>query len=132
MTETENYFDIDTTQDYHCNVFRYSSRLSRLYIRVFKSGSDAPSFYLFFPDVGYFEGPMNWQGAVFHKAPANECLDLMVRAGLVQNIMLDDPETRAALAESVHLYRVKTSSEVTVRIIAGDASKLDDVPDDMN
>jgi len=130
-TDTDGQvFDIKTPKLYRCNVYRYHSGLSKLYIRVFKGVNETPSFYLFFSDVGYFEGPMNWSSADFQVAPADDCLDLMRDVGLVENMMLEDPDTREALAEAAHLYTVQAAHTV-VRIIAGEAVKLEDVPDDM-
>lgn len=126
-----NIFDLETPQLYRCNVFRYNSGLSRLYIRVFKGRNEAPSFYLFFSDVGYFAGPMNWQSADFHIAPAEECLALMRDAGMVEDFLLGDEETRQALAEAAHLYRVRTAHTM-VQLIAGEAVMLQDLPDDLS
>lgn len=125
-----NIFDIASPQIYRCNIFRYHSGLSKLYIRVFKGMATAPSFYLFFTDVGYFEGPMNWQGVAFQQADADASLRLMRELGIVEDIMLDDPDTRQALAEAAHLYTLQTSHSL-IRIIAGDAVKLDDVPEEL-
>lgn len=125
-----NIFGIETPQLYSCNVFRYHSGLSRLYIRVFKGKNEAPSFYLFFSDVGYFEGPMNWQSIDFQQATADECLSLMQQTGMVEDFMLDDEETRNALAEAIHLYRVKTPHTI-VQIIGGEAVILKELPDDV-
>ncbi|MEO1440773.1 MAG: hypothetical protein AAFV33_10240 [Chloroflexota bacterium] len=124
---SDNHFNIKAPNLYRCNVYRYSATLSQLYIRVFKGMSVAPSFYLFFSDVGYFEGPMNWEGADFQKATSEECISLMRKTGMVQDFLLDDPETREALTESVYLYTVETQ-HTTIRIIAGEAVLMPDVP----
>lgn len=129
-TAATNLFGFDTPSDCRCNVYRYHSGLSRLYIRVFKGMSEEPLCYLLFSDVGYYEGPFNWQGADFQRGHPDDCLQLMGDAGLVENIMLDDPDTRAALAEAVHLYRVETGFQ-PVQIIAGDAIRLEAAPDDV-
>ncbi|MEO0562847.1 MAG: hypothetical protein AAF125_12120 [Chloroflexota bacterium] len=126
----ETALDIETPVLYRCNVFRYHSGLSRLYVRVFKGLAQAPSFYLFFSDVGYFEGPMNWKGADLRRAPSADCLSLMQTVGLVEDFMLDDPETRLALAEAAHLYVFRTS-QTEVRLIAGEVVRLQDVPEDL-
>lgn len=124
-------FDIKTPGMYRCNVFKYNSGLSKLYIRVFKSVNSAPSFYIFFCDVGYFEGPMNWTSADFQVRPADECLDLMQAVGLVEDFRLDDEEIKKALAEAAHLYTVKTT-HTTIRIIAGDAVMMTEIPDEIS
>ncbi|MEM6284374.1 MAG: hypothetical protein AAF787_19435 [Chloroflexota bacterium] len=124
---SDNHFNIKAPNLYRCNMYRYSSTLSKLYIRVFKGMSVAPSFYLFFSDVGYFEGPMNWEGADFQRQESDACIALMRRVGMVQDFLLDDPETREALMESAHLYTVQTQ-HTTIRIVAGEAVMLADVP----
>jgi hypothetical protein len=124
---SDNYFNIKAPNLYRCNVYRYSSMLSQLYIRVFKGMSVAPSFYLFFSDVGYFEGPMNWGGVDFQLQTPDDCLDLMRGMGMVEDFLLDDPDTREALMESAHLYTVKTKHS-TIRIVAGEAVMMADVP----
>lgn len=127
MSTSTNYFDIPTPQIYRCNVFRYHSGLSRMYVRVFKGMSEAPSFYLLFPDVGYFEGPMNWKGVEFQQQDDDACLALMRSTGMVEDFLLEDAETRQALAEAAKLYVLQTPL-TTVRIIAGDAIKLTEIP----
>lgn len=124
-------FDIQTPGIYKCNVFRYHSGLSKLYIRVFKSANSAPSFYIFFSDVGYFEGPMNWTSVDLRMAPPSQCLDLMRDTGLVEDFMLDDEDTRQALADATHLYVIQTA-HTTIRIIAGEAVMLNDAPNDIS
>lgn len=128
MTRT-NIFEIEHPKIYRCNVLRYDSGLSRLYIRVFKGMSVAPSFYLFFSDVGYFEGPVNWEGVGFNIESSEKCLSLMVDTGMVRDIMLDDPDTRLALAEAAQLYTLQTPHS-TIRIVAGSAVKMDKLPGD--
>ncbi len=98
-----------------------------MYIRVFEGLKDAPSFYLLFTDVGYFEGPMNWRGVDFVRASADDCLSLMVATGMVDDMYLDDPDTRQALAEAAHLYTLQTEHS-RIRIIAGEAVKLQELP----
>ena len=121
---------IETPTLYRCNVYRYHSGLSRLYIRVFKGLAQAPSFYLFFSDVGYFDGPMNWHSVDLRRAPAAECLRLMQAVGMVDDFMLDDPEPRLALAEAAHLY-VFLTPITQIRLIAGQVVRLDQIPDDL-
>lgn len=124
---TDNVFNIDNPKLYVCNVYKYDSNLSKLYIRVFKGRSTQASFYLFFSDVGYFEGPMNWQGAEFRTASTEACFTLMRNAGVVEPSYLDDPDMQAALAEAAHLYEVETLHS-TVRIIAGSAIMMREIP----
>lgn len=129
MSTENNIFKLDTPKLYRCNVYRYNSNLSQLHIRVFRGLNTTPNFYLLFTDVGYFEGPMNWQNADFTRESGEACLDLMLEAGMVQNINLDDPDTRQALAEAAYLYIVKTS-HTTIRIIAGSAVRLTELAED--
>jgi hypothetical protein len=130
--QSKSVFEITRPEEYRCNVYRYSSSLSKLYVRVFKGMAESPSFYLLFSDVGYFDGPMNWSGVDVQRASAEDCLALMVHVGMVTDFMLDDLDTREALAEAAHLYSVQThDAGYTVRIIAGEVIMLADVPDNI-
>ncbi|MFN8371735.1 MAG: hypothetical protein U0694_02505 [Anaerolineae bacterium] len=124
---TANVFNIKTPQIYRCNVHRYHNKLSRLYIRAFKGEAQEPAFYLLFTDVGYFEGPMNWQGVGFRLAPARECLTLMQKAGLLAGVQ---PELASAIAEMTHLYLLDTPATI-IKIIAGQATRLNEIPTDI-
>lgn len=111
-----------------CHVYRYYNTSSRLYVRALKD--DKPAFYLLFMDVGYFAGPINWRGVDYHIAPPDECLHLMVHAGMVNAALLSDPEIRAALASAAHLY-VFDAAPSPVQIIAGTVTRLDTLPADV-
>jgi len=129
MSTEMNIFKLEAPKLYRCNVHLYNSNLSQLHIRVFRGLNTTPNFYLLFTDVGYFEGPMNWQNADFTRESGEACLALMLQTGMVQNINLDDPDTRQALAEAAFLYTVKTST-TTIRIIAGSAVRLTELAKD--
>ncbi len=124
-------FKIATPEVYRCNILRYDTRLSKIYVRAFNGMSDDPSFYLLFTDVGYFEGPLNWQGAGLYKLQADECLQLMVDVGLVADFMLDDPDTLSVLKETANLYEFRTKFR-PVRLIAGDVVMRHEVPADLD
>lgn len=124
-------FSIPTPQLYRCHIHHYHSRISRLYIRCFKGAAAEPAFYLLFADVGYIDAPVNWQGVGFYQAADDHCLTLMAKLGLIDPAFLQDAETRAALAESAHLYLLDTP-QTQIRIIAGAASKLDSVPPELS
>jgi hypothetical protein len=120
-------FGIKTPHLYRCQVYRYFNGLSRLYLSVSKPPQTAISFFLLFSDVGYFEGPMNWQSIDFQIAPYDQCIDLMLRTGLVGEAILQFPDAYASITESVQLYVVDTPN-LPVRIIAGSAALLPDLP----
>ena len=120
-------FDIKAPQLYRCQVYRYFNGLSRLYLSVFKPHQNIPSFFLLFSDVGYFEGPVNWQSADFHIAPAQECIALMLKTGMVGEAILQFPDAYASITDSANLYVVDTP-ETRIKIIASSASMLDSVP----
>lgn len=126
----ENVFNLPAPQRYRCHVHRYFSGLSRLYIRVFRGEQDAPAFYLMFTDVGYFEGPINWEGADFCIASPEDCLHLMLQTGMVGEAILQFPDAYLPLTEHARLYVVRTSHQ-PVRFIAGSAQTLTDVPPDL-
>lgn len=124
---TDNLFGIRTPQTYRCQVYRYFSGLSRLYLTAFRPQQTIPAFYLLFSDVGYFDGPMSWQSIDFHIAPSQQCIDLMLRTGLVGPAILQFPDAYASITEAAHLYIVDTP-HLPVRIIAGSTALLTEVP----
>jgi hypothetical protein len=115
---------------YRCHVHRYFSGLSRLYIRVFKGQQTIPAFYLLFSDVGYYEGPISWQGADFDIAPEDDCIALMLKVGMVGEAILQFPDAYASITETAKLYIV-TTTHTPVRFIAGGASLLTDIPNEL-
>jgi hypothetical protein len=117
-------FKIAKPESYRCNILRYDTKLSQIYVRAFKGASNDPGFYLIFTDVGYFEGPLNWQGAVLYKMPAKACLNLMLEAGMLADLKMDDPETQAAVAATANLYQFKTTFR-PVQLIGGSVIKRD-------
>jgi hypothetical protein len=120
-----NIFNIKTPQIYRCHIHRYYSGLSRIYVRAFKGEAKEPAFYLLFSDVGYFEGPMNWQGISFRIAPPQECLALMQKGGLLNGV---SPDMLNAIGEVAHLYLLDSAP---VKIIAGHAARLNEIPQEL-
>ncbi len=127
---TENVFNISQPLRYFCHLHLYHSRLSRLYLRVFKDRRQTPSFYLLFTDVGYLDCPINWQGANFCTATHDACLALMVEAGLIDEAVLTLPGAQEALLGATRLYIAQTPHR-TVRIIAGGAQLLQQLPPEL-
>ncbi len=114
-------FGLQQPETYRCNIHRYESRLSRLYVRALRDGT--PPKYLLFSDVGYYDGPMTWEGAGFVIAPQDEALGLLKY--VVPAAALDDFEIRRALLQTVSLYTVKTPL-ATVRVLAGGTARIDE------
>ena len=127
---SENIFNISNPYLYRCHVHHYHSRLSRLYLRVFKGQQQTPAFYLLFSDVGYIDGPINWQGADFRIAPAEDCIELMLQTGMIGEAVLQFPDAYASLTATSRLYVVETA-HTPVRIIAGSAALLRQIPDEL-
>lgn len=129
-----NIFNLPNPTLYRCHMHRYFSGLSRLYIRVFKglmpTADLIPAFYLLFSDVGYYEGPVTWQGADFRIAPHEDCIALMLQTGLIGEAILQFPDAYASITETAHLYTVQTP-HTPVRFIAGSATLLTDVPPEL-
>lgn len=123
----ERLFEIKGPQLYRCQVYRYFSGLSRLYLSVFRPQQNVPAFYLLFSDVAYFEGPMNWQSVDFYEAPAQACIDLMLKSGVIGPAVLQFPDAYASITDVARLYRVDTAGS-PVQIIASSATMLDSVP----
>lgn len=124
---SSNIFSLPTPFLYRCNVLHYHTRLSRLYLRAFKGQAQTPAFYILFSDVGYFDGPMTWQGGDIGIAAADECIALMLGVGMIGEAILQFPDAYASITDSAHLY-VVTTTHTPVRIIASAASLLTEVP----
>jgi hypothetical protein len=120
-------FDIKAPQLYRCQVYRYFSGLSRLYLSVFKPQQTTPAFYVLFSDVGYFEGPMGWESLDFQIAPSDECIALLLQTGIIGQAVLQFPDAYAAITDTARLYTLQTE-KTRVRIIAGSVTMLDSVP----
>ena len=126
-----NIFNITDTDLYRCQVHHYHSRVSRLYLRVYKGQVDVPVFYLLFSDVAYFDCPVNWQGADFHIAEADDCIQLMLEAGLVGQAILRFPNAYASITDHARLYVAETAAQRSVRIIANSANMVRSLPDEI-
>lgn len=124
---SENVFAIPQPMRYRCQVHRYYSGLSRLYVRCYKDRQELPAFYLLFTDVGYWEGPVNWQGVDFQAAPHDDCIDLLVKTGIIGPAVLQFPDAYAPITEHVTLYVAQTL-HTPVRVIAGSATRIPDIP----
>lgn len=137
MVKTENgatnIFNITEPELYRCQILHYHNRLSRLYVAVYK-GTDraAPAlFYLLFSDVGYFDCPVSWQGANFSIAPSDDCIQLMLEAGLIGQAILQFPNAYASITDYARLYVGKSSTERPIRIVANSANMVQELPKDL-
>lgn len=128
--DTDNVFNISEPGRYRCQIYHYHNRLSRLYLSVYKGQNQAAAFYLLFPDLGYVEAPINWQGANFRITPKQECIDLMLKTALVGPAILQFPEAYGSITNHAYLYTVD-ALEQPVRIIAGRATLLQHLPSDI-
>ncbi len=126
----ENIFELTNPMLYRCSVHRYYSTLSRLYLRLYRGQEQSPALYLLFSDVGYFEGPLTWQGADFRIAPHEDCIQLMLKSGLVGEAILQFPDAYAALTAHVNLYEVRTLAS-PVRFIAGEGMVMQSLPPEL-
>lgn len=123
----DSVFKITDSRQYRCQVYRYFSGLSRLYLSVFKPNQAAPAFYILFSDVAYFEGPVNWQSVDFYIGASEDCLDLLLKTGIIGPAVLQFPNAYATITDAVRLYLVDTPNS-QIRIIASSAARLDSVP----
>ena len=128
-----NIFNISNPEQYRCQILHYHNRLSRLYIAVYKwEDRHVPAiFYLLFSDVAYFDCPVTWQGAEFGIAPADDCIQLMLDAGLVGSAILRFPNAYASITDYARLYIGTTSTDRNVGIIANSANMVHDLPTDL-
>ena len=123
-----NIFNVTDADQYRCQVHHYHSRLSRLYLRVYKGQSEIPVFYLLFSDVAYFDCPVNWQGADFGIASGDDCIALMLEAGLIGRAILKFPNAYASITDYAQLYIAATNAQRTVKIIANSANMVKSLP----
>lgn len=123
-------FNVKSPMLYRCQLHHYHSRLSRLYVRVYKGQAQFPAFYLLFADVGYWEGPVSWQGVAFEIAPKEDAIDLMLATGMIGPAIHQFPDAYASLTDHVQLY-VMAAAGHPVRILAGSASRIADVPPEL-
>lgn len=123
-----NIFNITDASQYRCQIHHYHSRLSRLYLRVYKGQNDVPVFYLLFSDVAYFDCPVNWQGADFKIGAGDDCLALMLESGLVGRAILQFPNAYASITDYARLYVAETNAQRPVKIIANSANMVKSLP----
>ena len=126
-----NIFNISQPDDYRCQIHHYHSRVSRLYLSVFKGQSRTPIFYLLFSDVAFFDCPVNWQGADFSIGSQDDCIELMLNRGLIGQAILQFPNAYASITEYARLFICDTSTGVPVRLIANAASMIQSLPSDL-
>jgi hypothetical protein len=125
-----NIFNITDPALYRCQVYHYHARLSRLYVRVFKGTSEIPVFYLLFTDVAFFDCPVNWQGADFQIGTQDECIALLLEAGLIGKAILQFPGAYASITDYARLYTVAAPNRV-IRFIANSASMIQQLPKEL-
>jgi hypothetical protein len=126
-----NIFNITDADQYRCQMHHYHSRVSRLYLRVYKGQTDIPVFYLLFSDVAYFDCPVNWQGADFGIAAADDCIALMLESGLVGRAILQFPNAYASITGYARLYVAQTNAQRSVKIIANSANMVKALPPEL-
>jgi hypothetical protein len=124
---SENAFNITNPGRYRCQVFHYHRKLSRLYLSVYQGNRQQPAFYLLFSDVAYIEAPMSWLGVGFDIAEREECIGLMLEAGLVGEAIHQFPDAYASITDYARLYRARAVHSV-IRIIASSAAILQTIP----
>ena len=122
-----NVFNISKPERYRCQMHHYHRKLSRLYLSVYQGQREMPAFFLLFSDVAYVQAPTSWLGAGFDIAAKQDCLDLMLEAGLVGPAIRDFPDAYASVTEYARLYTLRLPG-APVRIIAGSASLLQRIP----
>jgi hypothetical protein len=134
MVKTEqgesNIFNISKPEDYRCQILHYHNRLSRLYLAVYKGPDRAAAavFYVLFSDVAYFECPVNWEGTNFSIAASDDCIKLLLEAGLIGKAILQFPKAYASITDYARLYVAETQADKAVRIIASSANMLNNLP----
>ncbi|MCY3832076.1 MAG: hypothetical protein OXG85_03595 [Chloroflexi bacterium] len=128
---SHNVFNISKPARYRCQVFHYHRTLSRLYLSVYQGQRSQPAFYILFADVAYMQAPMSWLGAEFDIAGRDECIALMLEAGLVGDAVKKFPDAYASITEYARLYRLR-SLHTEIRIIASSAAILQTIPPEIH
>ncbi len=124
---SKNAFNISNPSRYRCQVFHYHRKLSRLYLSVYQGQRSQPAFYLLFSDVAYIQAPVSWLGADFEIAERDDCVALMLEAGLVGEAIHQFPDAYASITDYARLYRAR-SLRCEIRIIASSAAILQTIP----
>jgi hypothetical protein len=117
-SQAKNIFEIEDPEAYSCFIERYLAGLHRLWIRAYKGhleGENTLTLYL--GGVGYFEGPMGWQGANFTIGEPNELLDLMQKVEAIDDAAANQIDVSST---GLHLFKVKLPRS-EIRIIATSA-----------
>lgn len=127
---SKNAFNITNPARYRCQVFHYHRKLSRLYLSVYAGPRESPAFFLLFSDVAYIEAPMSWLGAEFDIAARDECIALMLEAGLVGEAIHQFPDAYASITDYARLYHLRTIHS-KIRIIASSGSILQTIPSEI-
>lgn len=124
---SSNVFNITRPASYRCQIFHYHRKLSRLYLSVYKGQRNEPALYILFSDVAYVEAPMSWLGAEFNIGSKQDCIDLMMRVGLVGPAIRQFPDAYASITDYAKLYTVNSPNSV-IRIIASSGTLLQSIP----
>ena len=131
MVKTEpgsaNIFNITQPELYRCQIVHYQPRLSLLACQVFQGPATIPVLYLQFSDVGYVDAPVSWQGADFHIAERDTCIEMMMEVGLIGPAILQFAGAYAAITDHARLYTMPGERH-TVRIIASHATLSREAP----
>lgn len=90
-----------------------------------------PAFYLLFADVAYFDCPVTWTGADFAIAERDDCIRLMLEAGLIGEAILRFADAYASITDYARLYVAMTQGQRPIRLIANSANMLRELPDDL-
>ena len=124
---SRNAFNISDPKRYRCQVHHYHRKLSRLYLSVYKGARNDPAFFLLFSDVAYIDAPMSWLSAEFDIAASQECVELLLRAGIVGEAIHQFPDAYASITDYARLYQVRSARNL-VQIVASSAAILRDIP----
>lgn len=105
---------IDEPDKYWCQIQTYVVGHSTMYIEV---STREQAYYLHFPALRYFSGPLLWQGADFHIAASSECLRL------ARSMERFDPLDDDIIINQLVLYQIE-KPRLTVQIISGPVERV--------
>ncbi|MCU0514453.1 MAG: hypothetical protein MUE40_18015 [Anaerolineae bacterium] len=88
-SSVHNVFAILKPDMMNCMVAEYHWGRATMTVKLNRENSPEVH-YIRFGGVEYFAGPMHWRGASFAQRPASDCLELLRRAGRVNEFVEEE------------------------------------------
>lgn len=142
MNENDtNIFGVTEPDDYRCHIMAFVDDVPSLLIIAHKVNHplSLPHFFLDFRGVRYWEGPLWWAGADFHRGTYVEMMEILEKWFVwsptleILNhpfFLLPDPKIREEhfQKQQLKLFKVKSLQGGEVKIIATQVEKSEVMP----